>query len=193
MPSARHITVVLPPPPPPLLCSCTCARACQSLRIAQRRRAQWTRLSVNRDDSSQHLPTRSAQRRGVCALWRAARSASGRRGARSNRRTRLGKNPQRAQMRGEAPLTLVGSPPRIHLLQREFGTMDPWLKFAGRRTGKKKAARRAEDAGAETGCRGRSGGEPRDAWTALPFSPGYRSKTTRRGLRLRTAVIPKWS
>lgn len=34
-----------------------------------------------------------------------------------------------------APLTLVGSPPLIHLLQWKSNTMNPPLKFAGRRTG----------------------------------------------------------
>lgn len=92
---------------------------------------------------------------------------------------RLSKRQQKGRRcERSAPLTLVGSPPLLHLLDRSTNTMDPPLKFAGRRTGADCTPGRG---GSGAGGCGRSGGEPRDAWALLPFSPGYRSTTTRKG------------
>lgn len=95
---------------------------------------------------------------------------------------------QSNQQRG-APLTLVGSPPRIHLLQRKFNTMDPPVKLAGRRTGK--AARRAEPEQKRAAVTA-AAGSLRTRGRFFLF-PGIPQQNNDKRLRLQTAVIPKWS
>lgn len=167
-----------PPPPPPLLCSCSCASV---LRIVQnnarRRRAQWKPSNVKKDPSSPpsrgHKDAASARPGGQRASPLAAETSQSTKGAAGGRH----------------------SPWWGHLRVSTCykGNSTPWiLRLSLLAGGQKRCApsggRRSRSALAWTQRRGAPG-----RVDASSFSPGYRSKTTRGGLRLRTAVIPKWS
>ena len=159
-----------PPPPPPRVCVRVFVRV--SVHQIVHNHAHGDEHSGNSwmlltDNSSQPLRTWRAQRRSICApLW-------GQHASPLPAEVRvleppllcaqkcLNKINKGRKCERSAPLTLVGSPPLIHLLQRKFNTMDLPVKFAGRRT--EKAAHRAEPE------QKRGHGKPQDAWTVLPF------------------------
>lgn len=86
----------------------------------------------------------------------------------------------RRKRKKRPPLTLVGSPPVIHLLQWKFNTMDPRVSFLA--VGQKNAA--VQRTGQNLGGTGREGVNKR--WGKVSSRPGYslsgyRRKTTRKG------------
>lgn len=80
----------------------------------------------------------------------------------------------------KSPLTLVGSPPVIHLLQRKCNTMDPPVKFPGSRTKTQQNGAEAEAQwrGYQKSCDDKRGV---CVWRAWVFFSGYRLQTTRKG------------